>query len=59
MITLKHLARDYDYDPYKLRQLLRTHFGIRRRWRWDPSSPDDKAQLDQVKELLESKNVKS
>ncbi len=47
MILLKHLAREYDIDPYKLRQLLRKKFpdlkppeGYRR-WRWeDPQHPD-------------------
>lgn len=42
MLTLKHLARDLDIDPYKLRCLLRRLFGKAkgRRWRWP--SEDDK-----------------
>lgn len=41
MICLKHLAREFDIAPYKLRQILRKQFGKSqvphkyRRWKWD------------------------
>jgi hypothetical protein len=36
MITLKHLAREFDLDPFKLRRMLRAEYGTTetRRWRW-------------------------
>lgn len=52
MIVLKHLARDFDIDPYALRMKLRKHFGIRRRWRWDPDKPEDQAHLEKVRKFL-------
>lgn len=54
MITLKHLAREFDVDPYQLRMKLRKHFGIRRRWRWDEATPQDKLHLSQVREFLKT-----
>lgn len=54
MITLKHLARELDMDPYKMRATLRQKFGIRRRWRWDPTIPADQQHLTQVKDYLKS-----
>ena len=35
MIVLKHLAREFDVPPPKLRKLLRTKFGLQRSWRWN------------------------
>lgn len=40
MIVLKQLAREFDVDPYKLRMMLRTEFGVRRRWRWEEEDQD-------------------
>lgn len=40
MIVLKHLANEFDIDPYKLRMFLRNTFGKRRRWRWEETDPD-------------------
>lgn len=41
MILLKHLAREYDVDPRKLRSRLRKKFGKHSRWQWkDESDPE-------------------
>lgn len=50
MIVLKHLSREFDIDPYKLRQFLRlhnvkTHEG---RYQWENDSPE----LIEVRQLL-------
>lgn len=49
MITLKHIAREFDLDPYRLRQHLRQNLKHRRyqRWQW----PDNDPQLTQVRTL--------
>lgn len=49
-ITLKHLAREFDQDPYTLRSLLRKHQGpaIGRRWKWEEPS----AALNEVRAFL-------
>lgn len=52
MIVLKHLANEYNLDPYKLRMMLRDKFGKRRRWRWDTANPQDKADLQNVEAFL-------
>lgn len=54
MIVLKHLAKEFDMDPYPLRMKLRKHFGIRRRWRWDENNPADMKSLKEVREFLGS-----
>lgn len=59
MITLKHLARDFDLDPYRLRMLLRSKFGKRNRWRWDPDKPDDMKDLETIKKAIEADRQKS
>lgn len=49
MIVLKHLAREFDLDPRKLRQRLRKQFGTNRRWQWhDETDP----HLIEVKAFL-------
>jgi len=58
MIVLKNLARDFDMDPYRLRQLLRTQFGKRRRWRWNPDIPEDQAALKEVRDFLDKHKTK-
>lgn len=41
MIVLKHLAREFKLEPYKLRQILRKQFGrstkegTYRKWKWE------------------------
>lgn len=59
MITLKHLCRDYDRDPYELRMFLRSKFGKRNRWRWDPTSQADMADLESIKKAIEQSTEKS
>lgn len=48
-ITLKHICREYDLDPYPLRQKLRANIPHRRnqRWKWEPDDP----QLTEVRKL--------
>lgn len=52
MIVLKHLANEFNLDPYQLRMRLRKQFGIRRRWRWDPDLPEDVKHLKKVRAFL-------
>jgi hypothetical protein len=49
MITLKHICREFDIDPYPLRQKLRANIPKRKhqRWRWQPDDPE----LKKVREL--------
>lgn len=39
-VTLKHVAREFDVAPDKLRRILRSELGLvdGRRWRWDEGS---------------------
>jgi hypothetical protein len=48
-ITLKHICREFDLDPYLLRQVLRKNLPHRRnqRWKWSPDDP----QLKQARAL--------
>jgi hypothetical protein len=40
MILLKHLAREFDTSPARIRKLLRSHFTpTNRRWRWEDEDP--------------------
>lgn len=50
MIVLKHLAREFDIDPYKLRQTLRAHKykPSNGRWSWEPNS----TQLAEIRSKL-------
>ena len=40
-ITLKHLARKFDFDPHKLRKLLRSRFteAPHKRWAFEEDDP--------------------
>lgn len=42
MIVLKHLAQEFETDPYKIRQILRAHFGhaTNMRWKWEENDPN-------------------
>lgn len=52
MITLKHLCREYDLDPYPLRQALRKQLTHRRnqRWQWQ----DDDPQLKEARDVAQT-----
>lgn len=56
MVVLKHLANEYDIDPYKLRQKLRAKFGEAPggRWRWEEKSPD----LAKIRKFLDEQKPK-
>lgn len=51
MITLKHLAQEFELDPYKLRQELRKNLKHKhnQRWQWEPKNP----QLAQARKIAE------
>lgn len=53
MITLKHLSREFDIDPYRLRKILRKAFPHQsnQRWEWQP---DDK-ELKDIRSYLKDK----
>lgn len=53
MITLKHLAQEFQLDPYKLRQVLRQHLPHKpnQRWQWKPTDPQLQKAKDIAKEL--------
>lgn len=54
LITLKHLCREFDLDPYTLRQYLRKHLTSHtkhRRWKWQPDDPELKTAKALAKEL--------
>lgn len=55
MITLKHVAREYDLDPYALRQKLRSQLEHKpnQRWQWDEKDPN----LSKAREI--AKGMKS
>lgn len=59
MITLKHLCREYSLDPYPLRMFLRTQFGKRNRWRWDPQSEEEMKDLASIKKAIEESPLKT
>ena len=48
-ITLKHICREFDLDPYQLRQYLRKHTNKQKhqRWKW----PDSDPQLTNIRKL--------
>lgn len=50
MIVLKHLARKYDLEPYKIRVILRKKApkSDRTRWKWAEGSPE----LSRVETIL-------
>lgn len=50
MIVLKHLAQQFNIDPYTLRHILRRnrYTPNNRRWKWEENDP----QLKQIRETL-------
>lgn len=57
MVTLKHLCREFNLDPYPLRQYLRRHMkdhDKHQRWRW----PDNDPQLERARELAKQLSEK-
>jgi methylphosphotriester-DNA--protein-cysteine methyltransferase len=50
VVTLKHLSREFDIDPAKLRRMFRRKHGLnpKRRWRWE----EGEKTLTQVREWL-------
>lgn len=50
LVLLKHLAQEYEVDPYLLRRKLRLLLGSpkNKRWKWSADDP----QLTQIKALL-------
>jgi methylphosphotriester-DNA--protein-cysteine methyltransferase len=42
VVTLKHLSREFDIDPAKLRRMFRRKHGLnpKRRWRWEEGDKD-------------------
>lgn len=55
-IVLKHLSRDYDVDPYQLRQMLRKKFGKHPRWKWDSEKDPE---LKRIRRFLSEATGKS
>lgn len=57
-ITLKHLCREYDLDPYPLRQVLRKNMPHRKnqRWRWSEDDPDLKVARRLAAQMKEPKD---
>lgn len=48
MVLLKHLAREFDMSPARIRKLLRHNFEHDGRWRWEENDP----QLLQIRHHL-------
>lgn len=44
VLVLKHLAREVDIDPYKLRRILRAKYGNKGSWRWPDANKDYEAK---------------
>lgn len=60
MITLKHIAREYELDPYLYRQKLRQKMkhAKNQRWKWSEDDPA-LAQAQQIaKEMNDAKKPK-
>lgn len=57
MITLKHLCREYDLDPYPLRQKLRKGMKHKRnqRWQW----PDPSPELDEARQIAKQLSIQT
>jgi hypothetical protein len=58
MITIKHLARRLDIDPYSLRMALRNAGlkpGINRRWKWEDVEDESYKEALKVGKLYVSK----
>lgn len=57
MIVLKHLSKEYNIEPLRLRQLLRSEFGnaIRgRRWKWNEDIKSDMKELAKIRSFLDT-----
>lgn len=57
VVTLKHLAREFDIDPFKLRRMFRKRSGLhpKRRWRWEEGSQE----LKEIREWLAKSGSKT
>lgn len=55
MIVLKHLAKEYNIEPLRLRQLLRSaKFKPQNgRWRWNEDIKADMKKLDRIRVYLD------
>lgn len=54
MIVLKHLVREFNINPHKLRQILRDKFGVKHAWRWKDENDKQYKKVRQY--LMERKN---
>lgn len=56
MITLKHIAQEFELDPYKLRKKLRLNLkhSSNQRWKWDPKDPE-LAEAKKIAKLMKDK----
>lgn len=55
MITLKHLARDFNVDPYSLRMALRAaglEPQVNKRWKWETTEEPSYKSAKVVAEAL-------
>ena len=57
MITLKHLCREFDLDPYPLSQKLRKQLEHKRnqRWQWQPDDP----QLAEARKIAKNLSMQT
>lgn len=60
MVTLKHICREFDLDPYTLRQFLRKHTTKQKhqRWKWeenDPALPNIRKLAKELKDAQASR----
>lgn len=56
IVTIKHLCREFDLDPYPLRQYLREHMTTHQkhqRWQWPAQSKDLRRAKELAKQLKE------
>ncbi len=59
MITLKHLARDYNLDPYAFRMALRgseLHPLVNGRWKWSSKDDPEYKKAEEVAQTLASRS---
>lgn len=62
MLTLKHLARTFDLDPYALRMALRAAGmspQLNRRWKWPDDQDTNYKEAVQVARSLSSRSKSS
>lgn len=58
MLTLKHLAREHDVDPYALRMALRASQlepQVNKRWKWESSEDPEYQKANSVAASLASR----